>query len=468
MKKVLVLGTGAQGSTAAQRLDEEPNVSEIICADYDKKAVDELVKIMKKGKGVQLDASKKENIVAVAQGVDLIVNALPLDYGKNVLETAIEVKSDYQDFAACEDIADPALGDDQWVEGIKIMYDEYGKRFKNAHLRYLFANYMAPGYNLMSMLYMLSHVMNKDGGVPIGGSTGMSKRMAEYYEQLGGIIRYNSEAERIIVENDRAVGVELKNGVKLSSDWVVSSTAAEHCLKKLLGGAYKVNKMEKRWADRRTYPIYTMTIAAFKCSKQLSQEDFPVGLHGMFKSPVRVDRDYPGVAIRNYSYDPTLKCPDGCSVVQAQIIGDDDMYFWWKERKADGTYKAEKQRIASELIERIYERYPELEGSLETIDVITPMTYERYLNTRHGSFQGFVHTSTGKALMQKGTVPGLNGFILSGQCIFQSGGLPPAVITGRFAAQRICRADGRKFMEKKQPLVNPIALLTRKKDISRS
>lgn len=360
-------------------------------------------------------------------------------------------------------------GDYYWVSKYsKVDCVEYGKRFKNAHLRYLFANYMAPGYNLMSMLYMLSHVMNKDGGVPIGGSTGMSKRMAEYYEQLGGIIRYNSEAERIIVENDRAVGVELKNGVKLSSDWVVSSTAAEHCLKKLLGGAYKVNKMEKRWADRRTYPIYTMTIAAFKCNKKLSQEDFPVGLHGMFKSPVRVDRDYPGVAIRNYSYDPTLKCPDGCSVVQAQIIGDDDMYFWWKERKADGTYKAEKQRIASELIERIYERYPELEGSLETIDVITPMTYERYLNTRHGSFQGFVHTSTGKALMQKGTVPGLNGFILSGQCIFQSGGLPPAVITGRFAAQRICRADGRKFMEKKQPLVNPIALLTRKKDISRS
>ena len=36
-KKILVLGTGAQGSTVAQRMDEEPNVSEIICADYDEK-----------------------------------------------------------------------------------------------------------------------------------------------------------------------------------------------------------------------------------------------------------------------------------------------------------------------------------------------------------------------------------------------------------------------------------------------
>ena len=111
-------------------------------------------------------------------------------------------------------------------------------------------------------------------------------------------------------------------------------------------------------------------------------------------------------------------------------------------------------------------RYPSLEGTLDTIDVITPCTYERYLNTRHGSFQGFVHTATGKQLMQKGIVPGLKGFILSGQCIFQSGGLPPAAITGRFAAQRICKADGRPFMtktRKENMLAERLRALSRKK-----
>jgi hypothetical protein len=48
-------------------------------------------------------------------------------------------------------------------------------------------------------------------------------------------------------------------------------------------------------------------------------------------------------------------------------------------------------------------------------------------------------------MMQKGKISGLDGFILSGQWILQSGGLPPAGITGRFAAQRICKADKRKF-----------------------
>ena len=59
MKKILVLGTGAQGTTVAKRLDEEPNVSEIICADYNKAAVYELVSALTKAKGVQITSSSK-------------------------------------------------------------------------------------------------------------------------------------------------------------------------------------------------------------------------------------------------------------------------------------------------------------------------------------------------------------------------------------------------------------------------
>ena len=33
MKKVMVCGCGAQGSTICRRLDEEPNIEEVVCAD---------------------------------------------------------------------------------------------------------------------------------------------------------------------------------------------------------------------------------------------------------------------------------------------------------------------------------------------------------------------------------------------------------------------------------------------------
>ena len=104
-KKILVLGTGAQGSTVAQRMDEEPNVDEIICADADHKAVDELVKILKKAKGTYVDADDVDSIIKAAEGVDLIVNALPIRFAPKVLDAALAVKANYQDFAATDVLA---------------------------------------------------------------------------------------------------------------------------------------------------------------------------------------------------------------------------------------------------------------------------------------------------------------------------------------------------------------------------
>ena len=145
MKKILVLGAGAQGSAAAMRLDEEPDVSEIIIADYNQDAIDSLVKVLKKGIGKVVRGSRKDEIVAAAQGVDLIINAMPLDFGKNVLEAAIEVQANYQDFAACENIVNTDNPDEDWVEGIKVMYDEYGKRFSAIGKTAIIGTGSAPG-----------------------------------------------------------------------------------------------------------------------------------------------------------------------------------------------------------------------------------------------------------------------------------------------------------------------------------
>ena len=39
MKKVMVCGCGAQGSTICRKLDQEPNIEEVICADFTPEAL---------------------------------------------------------------------------------------------------------------------------------------------------------------------------------------------------------------------------------------------------------------------------------------------------------------------------------------------------------------------------------------------------------------------------------------------
>ncbi len=100
MKKVMVIGVGAQGSTIAKRLQEEPVVQEIICADYDSKAASEMEKQLSKAKGVQLNARNVDEIIEAARGCELIVNGLAPDFNMNVMDAALEVGACYQDLAS--------------------------------------------------------------------------------------------------------------------------------------------------------------------------------------------------------------------------------------------------------------------------------------------------------------------------------------------------------------------------------
>ena len=150
--KILILGTGAQGSTVAQRMDEEAAVEELICADADHKAVDELVKTLKKAKGIYVDADDLDSIIEAAQGVDLIVNALPLRFSPNVLEAALAVRANYQDFAGSDVF-------DEWFPAcIEIMRNDYGKRFEEIGRLAVVGTGSAPGMMCVAARYTMRYL----------------------------------------------------------------------------------------------------------------------------------------------------------------------------------------------------------------------------------------------------------------------------------------------------------------------
>ena len=138
MKKVMVLGVGAQGSIIARRLMEEEKVEEVICADYDQKAAEESAKFSPKGKALQIDARNVNDIVKAAEGCELIVNGLPPDFNMTVMDACLEVKANYQDLAS---------GPVEDMEFIPAVERQLGrsKEFEAAGLSALFNTGSAPG-----------------------------------------------------------------------------------------------------------------------------------------------------------------------------------------------------------------------------------------------------------------------------------------------------------------------------------
>ncbi|MCF8069668.1 MAG: saccharopine dehydrogenase NADP-binding domain-containing protein [Desulfobacterales bacterium] len=138
MKKVMVMGVGAQGSTVAKRLQEEPNVEEIICADYDLKAAQHLEKTLSKAKAVQVNAKNVADIVKAAEGCELIVNGLAPDFNMNVMDAALEVKACYQDLAS------GPVSDLGFIEAVERQLGR-DQQFKDAGLAALTNTGSAPG-----------------------------------------------------------------------------------------------------------------------------------------------------------------------------------------------------------------------------------------------------------------------------------------------------------------------------------
>ncbi|MCJ7535261.1 MAG: saccharopine dehydrogenase NADP-binding domain-containing protein, partial [Anaerolineales bacterium] len=113
MKKVLVIGAGAQGGSCTSILAGEESVKEIRLGDIDlaldQKVADKINSI--KVEPFKLDASLKEEVIAAAQGVDVIINLTHLKFNDIIMSAALAAETHYVDTASNT----PFLED--WISG---------------------------------------------------------------------------------------------------------------------------------------------------------------------------------------------------------------------------------------------------------------------------------------------------------------------------------------------------------------
>lgn len=138
MKKVLVIGLGAQGSTIAKHLEAHPKVKHIVCADYDQVLSERLGASLSKATAMQVDARKLTSIIAAAEGCNLIINGLPLEHNLNVMEAALAVGAGYMDLSGPME----KMG---FVETYQWLFSEWHDRFRSKGLLALVGCGIAPG-----------------------------------------------------------------------------------------------------------------------------------------------------------------------------------------------------------------------------------------------------------------------------------------------------------------------------------
>lgn len=329
----------------------------------------------------------------------------------------------------------------------KATIQDVASRFKDPFMREAFLHIFnlenPPEFPMMAVMKTFAWMDQGTLGYPVGGSLELARTIEGRYLDLGGRIEYRSRVVKIIVDNDRAVGVRLEDGSEHRCDIVVSAADGRTTIFDMLDGRFVNRKVRGYYDNLKIFPpLIYVGLGIHRTFK-----DVPSTLTGInfpFEEPVRIgDRERDHMSVQFYSYDPTL-APEGKTFARAHFPSDYD--YWEKLRQEPEKYKAEKERVADTVVALLDRRFPGLASKVEMWDVATPMTWVRYTGNWRGSFEGWIETTDTLTMRMSQMLPGLKDFYMAGQWVQPGGSLPAVAMSGRNAVQIICDRDKREFV----------------------
>ena len=257
---------------------------------------------------------------------------------------------------------------------------------------------MLPFADLATMLY--AYAVFKPWHIK-GGSQAMSNALVGSFLEAGGEVRFNCAVEKIHTEDGRICGVTLEGGERVGCDAVVSNASP----------LITFNEAARPAATAVEGPA-GLQVAAHG---HLGLRDLPrPGLHAAgaggdhrlqlhLRDPRRgADpraHGQPGAAAGRHAHllqpgGPERR-PEGKSQVVLVCLQYGDV---WKSVKPED-YAQTKYAFA-ELIAVIEKVYPKVRQYIEEVEVATPLTMMRYLNTPGGAIYGFQQSAQDSALLR--------------------------------------------------------------------
>lgn len=358
---------------------------------------------------------------------------------------------------------------------ITTLMTDYSARFKSATLREAF-NFILyekmPKFPVLPFYFQLACHGMKSAGVPEGGSLGLASSVEARYRRLGGKVTYNAKVEKILVEDDKAIGVRLTDGRELFADIVVSASDGYQTIMKFLEGKYLNETYERLYTDIIDKPgmifpgYFTLFLAlnrqfhgAEHCTTHiLDPEDakrLPGSLHPSINVQFR-NKHYPelnppgtGIVFATYFCDiePWKAMVDGPEQSSRVRRGEEVHTLAVRRGPKYGKAKKDAAQVIIDVLDR---RYPGLADAIVMKDISTPVTQVRYTRNYNGTvlqWQPFVEggETLETEINRIGPVlPGLKNFYMSGVWV-TTGGLIRAAVAGRHVMQFVCKDDKKPF-----------------------
>lgn len=339
-----------------------------------------------------------------------------------------------------------AIGAPSLLKYYNLSAKDLAKRFKNPLIQQFICSFLGDEFSSLALIMIWAHFCGENGGLPKGGSLAMANRMADRFKSLGGELLLKNEVIGIEHEKNKATAINLSNGEKITADYVVLTADPVVMFNKLLDVPMP-NQLKKLYNDPKLHRFSSYQ-CAFSCdTAELGfSGDLMIEIPPKYHSLLRTE----SFALREFSHEKSF-APEGKQILQTLCFCDEKMSREFINMRSNkSAYNAEKQELAATLKTLIEAKLPHLKDKLTCIDVWTPATYHRYVDSEIGSFMSFALPKGILPTRKSNRIKGLDNVILATQWQQMPGGLPIAADGGKKAIETINELEFQRYQAKER------------------
>lgn len=333
--------------------------------------------------------------------------------------------------------------------GLRSAKDVLDEHFENEHIKTLLAAYwcylgMPPkDINFSDLAIMLyAYGVFKPWHIK-GGSQALSSALLESFLEAGGEVRFNCAVDKILTDSSnikpKVTGVRTEFGENISANQIVSNASTVVTFGDLLDTPVMPqgisNDFKSRDVGTSAFCLYLgmgctpqelgITNASTFISDTLDEELMHDTMSTM-NPPV-------ATMLTCYNVDDPSFAPPGKSQISLLCL----QYGSVWENVPVEQYAETKYAFAQHLINQAEAVFPGLRDNIEEVEVATPLTMMRYLNTPGGAIYGFQQNPEDGAL-HRPRYDDVDGLHIAG-CWQGMGGFQPTYMVGVSTAKAIVK-----------------------------
>ena len=214
----------------------------------------------------------------------------------------------------------------------------------------------------------------------------LANKLEKAIHKYGGQVLYRHRVDKILIENGRAIGCQLHNGIQLKAETIVSNTTIWNLYGKLIDKK-NITRRKRRWAEgfRPSYSVFGVYLG-------VNSEAVPQGTKPTQILPY-VDEGFPSylTVYVTSMLDPSAS-PKGTHtlcIFLPETTPDKTTPTDGKDKYQTRSYRERKEKKAAAIIEYLEHNYfPGLRQHIIVQETATPETIQRYTLKNHGSIGG--------------------------------------------------------------------------------